>query len=348
MAKVKKLTGIEIATFCEQLAIMMRAGISVREGLDILKSDTKEASGRKVIEQILDACMRGDYLHEGIASTEVFPEYVVNMVRMGEESGATESVLQALADYYTRETQISENTKSALRYPLIMIGMMAVVILVLITRVLPIFNQVFEQLGSEITGFAKTMMDIGNTLKNYTAVIVSIVLVILIVVILATKTQKGKKLTRKVLTKFVLTRGFFTHMAVGRFASGLALARGGGLDVYRSLDMVGELVEHDALSAKIARCKDHIREGADLAEAIKKEAIFSNLHAKMISVGTKAGEEDKILKKIADDYEQETSDRLYAMISVLEPTLVIVLSFIVGLILLSVILPLMGIMSTIG
>lgn len=348
MRKNHKLSGPEVAIFCEQMAIMMRAGISVREGLAILISDTKDESGKAILQQIMDLCMKGNPLNEGIEATGVFPEYVVNMLRMGEQAGATESVLQALADYYNRENMISDHAKSAIRYPMIMIGMMAVVILVLIIRVLPIFNEVFEQLGSEISGFSRTMMNVGSVLKNYAAVFVGIILVLLVLIILCLKTRTGRRISRKFMSHFFLTKGLLYHMAAGRFASGMALARGGGLDIYTSLDMTSELVENDKMQEKILACKNHIREGADFSEAVKKEGIFSNLHSKMISVGTKAGEEDKVLKKVADDYERETSDRLYSIVSILEPTLVIILSLIVGLILLSVILPLMGIMSTIG
>ncbi|MBQ0042646.1 MAG: type II secretion system F family protein [Lachnospiraceae bacterium] len=348
MSKIKKLTGLEVATFCEQMAIMMHAGISVREGLSILESDAQEDSAKELVHEIYECTLRGESLSTGLEKSGVFPEYVTRMVKMGEESGAVEVVLQSLADYYNRENAISEGAKSALRYPLIMIGMMSVVILVLIIRVLPIFNEVFKQLGSEITGFSRSMMDIGDVLKNYAAVFVGVIIVILVLVILGSKTEFGKRISRRFMTKFFLTKKLFMHMAVGRFASGMALARGGGLDVYRSLDMVAALVEHDELSRRALACKNHIKAGLDFAEAVKKEKIFSNLHSKMISVGTKAGEEDKVLKKIADNYEDETSDKLYAIVAVLEPTLVIVLSLIVGLILLSVILPLMGIMSTIG
>ncbi len=348
MKTKRKLSNAEIASFCDQTAIILDAGVSAVEGMRILLSDTKDEAGKDIIRIILSSCEKGEYLWIGMNKTGVFPDYVINMVRLGEESGCTDNVMRSLADYYEREDIIAENIKSALRYPLIMIGMMMVVILVLIIKVLPIFNQVFIQLGSEITGFARSLMSLGDTLKDYALVFVIILGVILLVILFASKTRVGKKISSGILSVFPVTRGFYEQVAAGRFASGMAMTLGSGLDTYRSIELVSKLVENKTVEAKVLSCKDMIQKGDNLAEAVVKNKIFSNLFAKMIAVGFKTGNVDVVMKKIADNYEKETGDRLYRIISVLEPTLVIVLSLIVGLILLSVILPLMGIMSTIG
>jgi len=120
------------------------------------------------------------------------------------------------------------------------------------------------------------------------------------------------------------------------------------MDTFSSLDMVSEIVEHKGMQAKIAECKKAIRAGANFSEALSGSGIFTNLYARMISIGFRTGSIDVVMQKIADNYDRETEKKLHSIISVLEPTLVIFLSIIVGLILLSVIFPLMGIMSSIG
>lgn len=348
MSVKRKLSNVEIASFCDQVALILSAGITPVEGMRILLSDTKDAQGKEIISQILEQCQTGEQFSKALSSTGVFPDYVINMVAIGEESGNTDNVMRALADYYTREEVISDNLKSALRYPLIMIGMMLVVILVLITKVLPIFNQVFIQLGSEITGFSRSLMNLGNHIRSYSILLIILLVIIAIPVVLFTKTRKGRQFSRNLMAHFPLTRGFFEKMASGRFASGLALTLSSGLDTYQSLDMVSELVENKQMSNKIMQCKKLIEEGDNFSEAVAKADIFSNLYARMIAVGFRTGNVDVVMNKIAEQYESETNDRIHSIISILEPTLVILLSLIVGMVLLSVILPLMGIMSTIG
>lgn len=344
----RKLSHLEIASFCDQTALILSAGISPVEGMRILLSDTKDKSGQEIIKQILNSIEVGNHFSEALDSTGVFPDYVVNMVKIGEESGNTDDVMRALADYYDREQTIAESMKSALRYPLIMIGMMLVVIVVLITKVLPIFNQVFIQLGSEITGFSRSLLHLGDNLRKYSVVLVIILAIIALLVILGTKTRFGKRITHRFLTVLPLTRGFYEKMASGRFASGMALTLASGMDTYHSLDMVSELVDNPIMKKKIAACKKHIESGDNFSEAVVKADIFSNLYSKMIAVGFRTGNIDLVMNKIADSYDRETNDKIYSIISIIEPTLVITLSLIVGLILLSVILPLMGIMSSIG
>ena len=128
----------------------------------------------------------------------------------------------------------------------------------------------------------------------------------------------------------------------------MAMTLASGIDTHTSLDMVAELVDQPVMREKIMKCKEDIRGGANLSEALVGTGIFNNVHSRMVTVGFKSGNIDVVLRKIADSYEKETDRKLQNIISVLEPTLVIILSVIVGFILLSVILPLTGIMSSIG
>lgn len=342
------LSNKEIATFCSQVSLIFNAGITPAEGMTILLSDTANNEGREIIKEIQAHCARGESFHASIAASGVFPDYVVNMITIGEESGNLDDVLVSLTDYYEREQQISESIKSAVSYPILMICMMALVIVILLTRVLPIFNQVFSQLGTEMKGISKSLMHLGSSIQKYSVLIVVILCVMVAIFLFFTKTKIGKRYMSAFLNVFPLTRGFYDKIAAGRFASGMALMLSSGMDTYSSLDMVSVLVNNKRMEERIRNCKKEIESGKNFSEAVASSGIFSHLYAKMVSIGFKAGSIDLVMKKIADNYEKETDSKLRSIISMLEPTLVIILSVIVGMILLSVILPLMGIMSSIG
>ena len=348
MAIVQKLSNAEIASFCSQTAIMLNAGIAPAEGMDILLRDTKSDSGRAIIEQIRDICNTGESFYTAIEQTGVFPEYVLNMIQLGEQSGNLEVTVQALADYYERQESISESIKNAVSYPMIMIFMMLLVIIVLITKVLPIFSQVFEQLGSQMNALSTSLMNIGQRLSSSSIVLVILLILVLVAYIFFTKTPIGKKSFTRFLNVFPPTKKFYDAVACSRFASGLAMTMASGLDTFQSLDMLSDLVENPRMQAKIDICRHELEEGASLPEALDKSEIFSALYSRMIAVGFTTGDIDTVMNRIADSYDIEVEKRIHNIISVLEPTLVIILSLIVGMILLSVILPLMGIMSSIG
>lgn len=348
MKNQKLLTNIEISSFCRQMSLIIQAGITPAEGIDILIQDTVSKEGRELLQTIGEACQRGEYLHQALAGTGVFPDYVVKLIALGEESGNLDSVLLSLALYYEREQNIAESIKSAVAYPLIMIVMMFLVILVLVLKVLPIFKQVFIQLGTEMSPLAKSLLELGNSLSSYSILLTALLFLLIGICIFLYKTPGGRKKIQHFLSHFALTKSFYDKVASGRFASGMYLAFTSGMDTYQSLDMISQIVENEEMSHKIEVCKKEIEEHSNLPEALAKAEIFSSLYSRMVSVGFRSGSIDVVMKQISQNYEEETDKQLARIISVIEPTLVILLSLIVGIILLSVLLPLMGIMSSIG
>lgn len=342
------LTNQEIASFCSQAALLFHAGITPLESISIMQEDSKDANAVKILSAILEQLEAGEKFHTGLEATHVFPDYMLNMVKLGEESGNLDEVTQSLADYYEREQEIATNIKNAVTYPFIMIAMMVLVLLVLITKVIPIFNQVFLQLGSEMTGVSHSLLVLGQALNRYSIAVVIILVLIVILFLLATKTTSGRKHTARILSKIPFMSRFYEKIAAGRFASGMALALSSGLDTFSSLAMVKNLVEHKRTEDRIDQCASDLEAGANFGEALSCTGIFSSTYSRMVTVGFKTGSVDQIMKKIAASYEQEVDRKIQSIIAVIEPTLVIVLSVIVGLILLSVILPLMGVMSSIG
>lgn len=348
MKNQRFLSNAEIASFCGQTAMILNAGITPYEGMNILLQDTKDAKGKELIEQIIEVCGQGETFYKALSETGVFPDYVLHMVELGEQSGNLDDVMKALTTYYEHEDVIADSIRSAVRYPLIMIGMMLLVIYVLLTKVLPIFNQVFEQLGSEMNGVSASLLHFGDSLNRYSLIILGVIIVVFILYLIGFKTRKGRAVTTKFLNNFALTRGFYEKVAAGRFASGLAMTIAAGLDTFSSLELVSVIVDHKKTEEKIAYCKKCVEDGMNLSEALEKAQIFSSLYSRMVSVGFRTGSIDLVMEKIAENYEKDTEKKLSEIIATLEPTLVIILSLIVGLILLSVILPLMGIMTSIG
>ena len=348
MSTQSKLTNEELASFCSQMAILLHAGITPIEGIRIMLSDTKDISGKKLLQAIIDAVNEGSNFAESLEVVGVFPDYVVNTIKLGEEAGSLDEIMSSLAAYYEREASIADNIKSAITYPLVMIVMMFAVIIILITKVLPIFNQVFVQLGSEMTGFAASLLHFGDVLNTYSVVFIAILVVLIALYLYLSKSASGRKTAKKCAQKLHLFKGFYDGIAAGRFASGMALALSAGLDTFAGLKLVSQLLEHPKTEKKVEVCKERLMDGDNFAEALKEAQIFSNVNNRMIAVGFKTGDIDKVMTKIADEYEKKSEKKINEIIAVIEPTLVIILSIIVGLILLSVILPLMGIMTTIG
>ena len=343
----KILNNEEMAYFCDQMAMIIEAGITPMEGISIMLEDIETTEGKEVLEAINAKCEAGESFYNAINSSEVFPKYALDMIELGEKTGKLEEVMKSLAFHYSREHNIAQNIKNAITYPFVIIAMMLVVIVVLIVKVLPIFNDMFVQLGSGLTGFSKAMMDFGMVLSKYSIVFAVLVVVIAVLYFVGSRTAKGRKILGKTLGVFVGARKINEAIAAGRFASGMSLAISAGSDMDESLELVGRLVDDEAMKAKVDKCGELTKEGKSLSNALFEAKIFPSLYSRMIMIGDKTGALDRVLENIAEEYEGIVNDRINKLISVLEPSLVIVLSIIVCLILLSVMLPLMAVMTTI-
>lgn len=349
MSKKITLNNREIAAFCEQMSMILHSGITPKDGLGLMLTDADDRGTQEVLKKIISFTQTGDSFSSSIKQSEYFPDYVVNMIAIGEDTGKLDDVMQSLSDYYNHEELVNDNIRSAITYPLIMVCMMVFIIVIILTKVLPLFNQVFIQLGTQMTGLSASLLRIGQSIQRYSLIFIVVLVLILGFVVYLSRASSGRRLARKLRENFGPTKSFFRNIAYGRFATGMSLTLSSGMDLYKSLHMIKELVEHEEVEAQIDACEKTIIENGDtLSEALTKAGILGNLYGRMVAIGDKSGNTYEILGKIGHLYEDETDKKLQSFVSIIEPTLVIALSLIVGLILLSVILPLLGVMSSIG
>ena len=162
----KQLSQMEISAFCQQIAMVVNAGLPTYYGISILRDEAADEPTKALLSEIYTPMEGGATLYEALQATGQFPKYMVHMIELGETTGRLEEVLLSLSNYYEREAQIRDGIKKAATYPLIMTIMMIAVIMILIAKVLPVFSQVYEELGSDLTGLARTLMHISNLLYD--------------------------------------------------------------------------------------------------------------------------------------------------------------------------------------
>lgn len=344
----KLLSATELSSFCMQLSWIVKAGISVQEGIEMMTADIDNSQGRDILSLLQSSLEEGSGLALALQKTRCFPEYMVHMVEIGETSGRLEEALESLGEYYERSHSIAKSLRYAVTYPAIMIVMMGIVIWVLIQKVLPIFKQVFSQLGSEISGSAQHFFNFGELLGRYSFGLILLILAGVLLFAVLRNTKVGKSLTARLLKGSFITKRLSAKISAGRFASAMAMTLASGLDIDQSIEMSEQILVDSVIKEKITRLKKQMAEGDSFGEAVAKAEIFSVTHGHMILVGFKTGSVEQVMSKIARWYEDEVQEEIIQLLSIIEPTLVAVLAVIVGMVLLSVMLPLMGIMTSIG
>jgi type IV pilus assembly protein PilC len=260
-----------------------------------------------------------------------------------------EEALSALARYYEDRARLDRRVRSALLYPAVLLLLMLVVIVVLLSRVLPVFNDVYASLGGQLTGVAGGLLTLGRALD--TAMPVLCVLLALVVLFLAAFAAGGRfrewllgKWRRK-----MGDRGVSRRLNTARFAQALAMGLRSGLPLEEALSL-SEKLQGDVPSAQ-ARCQDcldRLERGDDLAGAMRESGVLPASSCRLLALGQRSGTGDAVMEEVARRLTEEGEQSLEEKLSRVEPALVLVTSLLVGAILLSVMLPLMNIMTAIG
>ena len=347
----KVLSNNEKILFCEQMGMILKSGISTAEGIMIMKEDAgqQESPLRDLYEEIQKNLEETGIFYDALEETGAFPDYMIQMTRIGEQTGNLDEVMEGLAAYYEREENMVQDLKSAVTYPLLMLGMMLVIFLVMIVRVLPVFAQVYEQLGGQMTGMAAVLLQAGAGIRQYYGWGLLVLFLLAAGGIWLFGTEKGKERFRRIAGRFFGTRQIMTRMQTARFASGMSMALRSGMDYEEAFQMVDRLLASDkAVKQKLHACREGVKEGESFSSAVVRSGLLTGLYGRMLYIAERTGDTDEALRKIATQEDDEVTTRIQNFISVLEPTLVAVLSVLVGGVLLSVMVPLMGILSSIG
>ena len=341
----KKLTSEELYAFSDEMGMMISSGVSSIQAITMMLDESEGGQELELLTEMEQVVAESGSLSKAIDQSGVFPDYFVEMAKMGETTGKMDTVLKNLAAHYSREMAISSAIRSAVTYPLMMVAMMLVIIIVLVTEIMPVFNRVFKQLGGTMDGLSAGFLSVGTFMKSNWVILLIILLALVAYIIVANKTNWGKSRRLNMLYKSRRFKSIHSKIATSRFASAMAMTLSSGMDVMQALDVSGRIVNAPDFEAKVEKCKDSFAESMDIGKAFSLSGIFGGLYGKMAILGAKTGNMENVLEKVAATYQEEADEEINDLIAVVEPTLVIILSVIVGIILLSVMLPLLNIMS---
>ena len=294
----KAFSSIELASFCGQVALILKSGISALEGLNIMLEDTFSPEEEPVLMALIENMQETGSLYLALEETKLFPSYMIHMVQIGEETGTLDEVMASLQTHYEREDAVSRSIRSAVTYPMLMTGMMVAVIIVLLVKVMPIFNQVFVQIGSEMTGFSRVLMNMGTAINRYSIVFTALLILAAALILYGTRTRSGRNMCRGLGYKFGFSKAVYEELASCRFASGMALTLSSGLNPERSMELVNALNDDPFFRKKLNACQQQMNEGKDLTDALFASGIFTGMYARMASIGAKTGSMDQDRKSV--------------------------------------------------
>ena len=344
--KQQELTSGQISAFCLELSLLMHAGVAVGDALALVAEERKDQPWLQEAARQADC---GSPLTQIIRDSGRFPAYVPGLLAVGDQTGRTEEALEALSRYYDGRERLEHQVRSALLYPAMLLLLMLVVIVVLLAKVLPVFDRVYASLGGQLTGVAAGLLTIGRILDSLLPLLC---VLLAAVVVFAAVFAAGGPLQKRVLhwwQKRRGDRGVSRKLNTARLAQALAMALRSGLPLEEALTLAGDLLGAQAPEAQRCRnCRERLERGEELSAALKETGVLPAAECRLVALGERGGSGDAVMDEVARRLTEEGEHALTELLGRVEPTLVLGTALLVGMILLSVMLPLMNIMAAIG
>ncbi|PSO61376.1 MAG: pilus assembly protein PilC [Cyanobacteria bacterium QH_10_48_56] len=338
------------AVFSRQFAAMVNAGVGIVRCLDVLSEECSNPKLKKALLAINADVQQGTNLSDAMSKhPECFDELYISMVEAGEEGGVLDEVLNRVATLLEDMARLQGQIKSAMAYPTT-VGLFAVVIFFAMTIFLiPIFANIFKDLGVELPVLTQVMLLISATLRSW-KIIFPIGLVFAAVLGLRRyyKTKTGRLQIDRFLLKMPLLGQLNEKNAVARFCRIFGTLTRSGVPILNCLDIVRNTTGNKVIANAVEASKQEIQQGGMVSLALQREKVFPVLAIQMISIGEETGELDGMMVKVADFYEDEVKQAVQALTSLIEPIMMVGVAAMVGVILLSMYLPMFKIFDQLG
>lgn len=339
----------DMVVFSQQLATMVDAGIPLVASLDILGQQLENPTFRKIVLDIRDRVEAGSSLSEAMGKhRDVFSELFVNMVKAGEASGMLDDILERLADYLDKTNSLQRKIRAALVYPAVVTAIALAVTLFLLIRIIPVFKEIYAGFGAELPKPTQALITVSDFLGQNFFLSAILGAVILFALKRYLRTESGALAFDRLLLRFPVFGILFKKVAVSKFARTLSTLIKSGVPILSALGIVSKTSGNKVVERAIESVRVNVREGENIAEPLAKSKIFPPMVVRMVSVGERSGELEKMLTKIADFYEAQVDVAVSGLTSLIEPFIIVFLGLVIGTIVVCMFLPIFRITAMVG
>jgi len=345
----KKIKLKFLSIFSRQFATMINSGLPLLRALAILEKQTESKELARVIGEVRDDVERGDSLSDAMAKhPKAFSRLYVAMTRAGEVGGVLDQVLLRLADTLEREVELRRRIKSAMTYPVVVMVIVGLILTAMLLFVVPSFRELFASLGGTLPLPTRILLAISDIFQRFFLFVIAGFGVLIFAVRRYIKTENGRYRFDKLKLKIPIFGPLFHKTAMSRFARTLGALSRSGVPLLQSMDIVQETVGNAVVARAVKDVQEAVKEGESLAAPLARHDVFPPMVVQMLAVGEETGALDTMLEKISIFYDDEVAATVDALTALIEPLLIVMVGGTVGLIVISLYLPMFRIFDLIG
>ncbi len=338
----------EIVTFTTQLSTLQDAGLPIVRSLNILEEQQKPGRLKDELEAISEEVEQGSTFSEALSKyPKSFNKLYISMVKAGEAGGVLDVILRRLAGFMEKSQKLRKKVKGALIYPAAVITVAAAILVVIMLFVVPAFEKMFADIGQSLPAPTQLLLSTSQAIQTYWFLLPGIPILLVFSMKMVARTERGERALDAFKLKMPVFGNIIKKSSVARFCRTLGTLIASGVPILEVLRIVRDAVGNVIISNAIEDVHSSIREGDTIADPLRASGIFDELLVNMIDVGEETGELDKMLMKIADNYEMDVDVAVEGMSSLLEPVLIVGMGLVVGFIVVSLFLPLVSIIKNI-
>jgi len=345
----------QITQFTRQLSTLQDAGLPILRSLRILEQQQKPGLLRVIIRNVADDVEGGATLSEAMAKQpKAFDRLYCNMVQAGETGGVLDVILQRLADFMEKAQRLKRKVIGAMIYPIVVITFAVLIVAGIMIIVVPKFEEIFRDFGTSLPGMTRLLINISNWFvgkypgpPGWAVIFVSPVVLFLLLK-LAKTAEAGRYAVDLVKLKIPILGTILSKTAIARFTRTLGTLISAGVPILEALTIAKDTCGNEVFARALVGVHDSIREGESFANPLRAARICDAIVVNMIDVGEETGDLDKMLMKIADNYDDEVETLVAGLVSLLEPVMVVILGVIVGFIVISLFLPLVTLINSVS
>ena len=339
----------ELSLFCKQISVLLDSQMPFIEGLQLLSEQSDNKTLKTALDEICDMMDQG-YEFTSIISmyTHIFPTHFVYMSIIGEQSDTLPQIYQDLSDYYAKEARLRKKIRRALTYPAILAAALLAVILLLVLWVMPVFSGILNDLSEELPFAANFVLSAANFFSWFIWVIILSVGAAMGGFTYYLRTDRGKRWLSRFKLNSPFCRYIYRRIISAKIAKSLAILIRSGAPFINALQIITPLMDNKFIEKEFALAIVRLKDNGDIGEIFGKMGFFPPMFVKLLVMGQKTGRMDEILDKAKDVFNDEAEEAIERMSTLIEPVMIIALSLIVGIILLSLILPMIDLMAIVG
>lgn len=342
-----KLT--EITNFCRQFSILINAGISIVESLEILKGQPYSSLFKSILDVVYEDVKAGLLLSEALDKHDkVFPEFFRSMTYVGEMSGSLDAVLSDLANYYELDDKIKRQIKGAMAYPIVLMGLVVVIILLMFLYIVPTFKDALENLEVEMPALTQAVFDMSQFFVDYWMFIVGGLVLIIVLLRVYIGTTSGRYNWDTFKLKAPILKNITINTVASRFTHGFSLLISSGMDLVDAMKVMQNVFGNKNIEAKFTKATDDVQRGASLTVALNTYEIFPNMLIQMVSVGEKTGQLDEVLQRSCNFYDEQLTIALNSLSTIIQPIMLCIAGGVIGVMFLAIYSPILSIVQELG